>query len=95
MMMVITTQRVYVSGKVQRVGYRDYVIREAHRLGVTGWVRNLHDGRVEMLIAGGDDVLARFLDACRSGPALARIDNIEAFPENERAPKGFTKRFTA
>lgn len=94
-MMVISTQRVFVSGKVQRVGFRDYAIREAQRAGITGWVRNLHDGRVEMVIAGEDEAMARFLDHCRTGPPLARIDNIEAFPDSDRAPKGFTKRFTA
>lgn len=89
-------QRLFVTGRVQGVGYRDYAARQAKALGVTGWVRNMRDGRVEMLAQGEEDAMQRFLDACRSGPALARVDSIDSHPDNEeRAAKGFTKRFTA
>ena len=92
----MTTQRIYVSGRVQGVGYRDFIVRSAQRLGVTGWVRNLHDGRVEMVAAGRDEALGALTEACRQGPPLARVEHVEAFPaEDERAHKGFTKRFTA
>lgn len=95
-MTVMTTQRLIVSGRVQGVGYRDYAVRQAKALGVTGWVRNTRDGRVEMLASGEDEALGRFVEACRSGPALARVDAIDAHPDNEeRSAKGFTKRFTA
>ncbi|WP_315760185.1 acylphosphatase [Sphingomonas sp. Y38-1Y] len=95
-MTVMATQRLIVSGRVQGVGYRDYAVRQAKALGVTGWVRNTRDGRVEMLASGEDDALGRFVDACRSGPTLARVDAIDAHPgEEERSAKGFTKRFTA
>ncbi|MBB5698659.1 acylphosphatase [Sphingomonas yantingensis] len=95
-MTVMTTQRLIVSGRVQGVGYRDYTVRQAKALGVTGWVRNTRDGRVEMLASGDDEALERFVEACRSGPALARVDAIDARPDNEeRSAKGFTKRFTA
>ena len=79
-------QRVLVSGRVQQVGYRDYMIRQAKRLGVTGWVRNLSDGRVEMLDDGGEAALDAFM--------LARVEDVVAFPVEDRAVKGFTKRFT-
>lgn len=88
-------QRVLVSGRVQQVGYRDYIVRQAQRLGVTGWVRNLKDGRVEMLADGDAAVIDEFLTKCREGPNLARVDDLTAFPVEERAVKGFTKRFTA
>lgn len=87
--------RVFVSGKVQGIGYRDWVIRQAREFGVTGWVRNLRDGRVELLVAGDEHAATALIDACREGPALARVDHVEAHPDTERAPKGFTKRFTA
>ncbi|MGH6614090.1 acylphosphatase [Sphingomonas sp.] len=90
-----STQRVFISGKVQHIGFRDWIVRKAHDNGVTGWVRNLRDGRVEMLVIGEADDVTAFLDACRQGPELARIDSLEARPDTERAPKGFTKRFTA
>lgn len=88
-------QRVLVSGRVQQVGYRDYMVREAKRLGVTGWVRNLSDGRVEMLADADQATLDAFLAVCRDGPRLARVEDVVAFPVEERAVKGFTKRFTA
>lgn len=88
-------QRVFVSGKVQRTGYRDWAIRKAQEVGVTGWVRNLKDGRVELLIAGEDEAVGAMTDACRDGPELARVDHVEAHADGERVPKGFTKRFTA
>lgn len=92
---MITVQRVFVSGKVQRTGYRDWAVRTAQGLGVTGWVRNLKDGRVELLLAGNDAALGTMTDACREGPELARVEHVEAFVDGERAPLGFTKRFTA
>lgn len=88
-------QRVLVSGRVQQVGYRDFVVRQAHRLGVTGWIRNLSDGRVEMLADGDEAALDALLAACREGPQLARVEDVVATPANDRAVKGFTKRFTA
>ncbi|MEG3175026.1 acylphosphatase [Sphingomonas sp. RB3P16] len=91
----MTMQRVFVSGKVQRTGYRDWAVRKAHDLGVTGWVRNLNDGRVELLVVGDDRAVAEMTDACRHGPDHARVDHVEALAADERAPKGFTKRFTA
>ncbi|MDO7844372.1 acylphosphatase [Sphingomonas immobilis] len=88
-------QRVFVTGKVQNIGFRDWAVRTAHGLGVTGWVRNLRDGRVELLVAGEDEAAQALIEACRVGPPMARIDHIEARADSERAPKGFTKRFTA
>jgi acylphosphatase len=88
-------QRVLVSGRVQQVGYRDYIVRKAKALGVTGWVRNLSDGRVEMLAGGEADAIDALLAASRDGPPLARVDDVVAFPVEDRAVKGFTKRFTA
>ncbi|KQN26924.1 acylphosphatase [Sphingomonas sp. Leaf33] len=87
-------QRVLVSGRVQQVGYRDYVVRQAQKLGVKGWVRNLSDGRVELLADADSMVLDEFLAKCREGPRLARIDDITAVPVEERPVMGFTKRFT-
>lgn len=92
----MTTKRIFVSGRVQGVGYRDWVVRTAQRTGVTGWVRNVRDGRVEIVAAGEDEILERMIEGLNGGPPLARVDNVEAWPaEGERAHKGFTKRFTA
>ena len=88
-------QRVFISGKVQRTGFRDWVVRRATDLGVVGWVRNLKDGRVEMLVAGDEEATTELIEACREGPPHARVDHVETRADSERLPKGFTKRFTA
>jgi acylphosphatase len=89
-------QRLLVSGRVHQVGYRDWMIRRAQALGVRGWVRNLSDGRVEMVAVGDEAALAAFVEASREGPRLARVDDIDVRPATaERPMKGFTKRFTA
>lgn len=91
----MTMQHVFVSGKVQRVGYRDWAVRKAQELGLTGWVRNLADGRVELLLVGDDHAVVAMTEACRQGSEHSRVEHVEAHPADERAPKGFTKRFTA
>ncbi|MBX9814544.1 MAG: acylphosphatase [Proteobacteria bacterium SG_bin5] len=88
-------QRVFISGKVQNCGFRDYMVRRASELHVAGWVRNLRDGRVELLVAGDPSAIEALLDAARQGPPRARVDHLEIQPAEERLPKGFTKRFTA
>lgn len=88
-------RRLFVSGKVQNVGYRDFIVRRAGALHIAGWVRNLRDGRVEILAAGDDPAIDALIEAAREGPPRARVDNVEAQAAIERLPKGFTKRFTA
>ncbi|MEP9360836.1 acylphosphatase [Sphingomonas sp. KR3-1] len=92
----MTAQRILVSGRVQRVGYRDWAVRLAKQLGVKGWVRNLNDGRVELLAEGDDEALVSLTEALREGPPMAVVDHVEAFQSpGDRHAKGFTKRFTA
>lgn len=91
----MTMQRVLVSGKVQRTGYRDWAVRKAQELGITGWVRNLGDGRVELLVVGEDSAVLEMTEACRQGSEYSRVEHVETQLADERAPKGFTKRFTA
>ncbi|HEX8300486.1 acylphosphatase [Sphingomonas sp.] len=92
----MTIKRIYVSGRVQAVGFRDWVVRTARTEGIIGWVRNLSDGRVEMIASGEEDAVARFAAACHEGPEFARVDNVEVVPaDGEKPGKGFTKRFTA
>lgn len=66
-----------IAGRVQGVGYRDWLLREARRHGISGWVRNRTDGTVEALLAGEEDALGAVLTACRRGPPLARVERIE------------------
>jgi acylphosphatase len=90
----VQQQRLLVSGRVQQVGYRDWMVRKAQTLGVTGWVRNLSDGRVEMVAVGDEGALAAFVEASHEGPRLARVDAVDTHPITHEPVKGFTKRFT-
>ena len=76
-------RRFVVRGRVQGVGYRWFVEREAHILGIAGWVRNNHDGSVEVLAMGTRDRLAGLGSRLRQGPRAARVDDVE---ESEARP---------
>ena len=69
---------VFVSGHVQGVGYRQGCRQTARSLGLVGWVRNVADGRVEILAQGRDDGIDRFLDWVWSGPSAARVTGVES-----------------
>jgi len=73
----IEARRFVVRGRVQGVGFRWFVEREAHILGIAGWVRNNHDGSVEVLGQGTREQLARLHSRLREGPRAARVDAVE------------------
>ena len=84
--------RLTITGRVQGVGYRDWTIATARRMGLTGWVRNRTDGSVEALIVGDDNAVGRMIDACRRGPTMARVDNVDIEPVDlDVLPQGFTQ----
>ncbi|QRN03055.1 acylphosphatase [Legionella sp. MW5194] len=66
--------RCFVAGKVQGVWYRASAKEEAFRLGITGWARNLKDGRVEIFACGEVDKLNLFYAWIKKGPRLARVE---------------------
>jgi acylphosphatase len=69
-------RRYLVEGMVQGVGFRFFAQREGRRAGVTGWVRNLPDGRVEAVGDGAPDQLSSFEQALRRGPGSASVTNL-------------------
>ncbi|PYX30602.1 MAG: acylphosphatase [Acidobacteria bacterium] len=73
----VEARRFVVRGRVQGVGFRWFVEREAHMLGIAGWVRNNHDGSVEVLAQGSRDQLSGLHSRLREGPRAARVDNVE------------------
>ena len=73
--------RVRVAGRVQGVFFRATCARLARESGVGGYVRNLPDGRVEAAFEGPDDVVDRLASWCRSGPEMARVDDVEIVVE--------------
>jgi acylphosphatase len=80
---IIEARRYLVRGRVQGVGFRWFVEREAHILGVAGWVRNNADGSVEVLAIGTRDQLLGLRARLRQGPRAARVDQVE---ESEAKP---------
>ena len=73
--------RLLISGRVQGVCFRAYARDEARRLGLTGWVRNLPDGRVEALAQGAPAELRTFQAWCQHGPSHARVREVEVVEE--------------
>jgi acylphosphatase len=67
----------YVSGRVQGVAFRYYAEREALGLGLTGWVRNRRDGRVEVVAEGRKDDLENYVERLREGPRMARVEKLD------------------
>lgn len=73
----VEARRFVVRGRVQGVGFRWFVEREAHILGVAGWVRNNADGSVEVLAMGTRDQLSGLRSRLREGPRAARVDEVQ------------------
>jgi acylphosphatase len=69
--------RYLVSGVVQGVGFRYFVFRRAQELILAGWVRNLPDGRVEVVADGPEAALSALEEALRSGPRGARVAQVD------------------
>lgn len=82
----------YVTGRVQGVSYRQHTEEQAERLGLDGWVRNLADGRVEVLLEG-DEVAVRELAAwLEQGPKQAKVDAVELQEQALQGIVGFIVR---
>jgi acylphosphatase len=73
----IQARRFLVRGRVQGVGFRWFVEREAHLLGIAGWVRNNADGDVEVFAQGTREQINNLLAQLRQGPRAARVDAVE------------------
>ncbi len=73
----VQTRKFVVRGRVQGVGFRWFVEREAKTLGIAGWVRNNSDGSVEVLATGTRDQLSALRSRLQEGPRASRVDNVE------------------
>lgn len=84
--------RVLVSGRVQGVFFRDTLRRLAEQHGVTGWVRNLPDGRVEAVLEGPVENVDRLVEWAHHGPRLAVVDHVEVQTEPPEGLEDFRIR---
>ena len=91
------TVRLYVTGRVQGVGFRWWCVREAERLGLDGWVRTRRDGSVEAVAHGETAAVEALIEACRSGPPGARVDGVHVSDADtmEAGPRVFRQEATA
>ena len=78
-------RRFVVRGRVQGVGFRWFVEREASLHSLTGWVRNNADGSVEVLASGSHEGLAALQGSLRQGPRAARVDDVDEQPPGDVA----------
>ncbi len=83
---------VTVTGRVQGVGMRWACVQEAERAGVSGWVRNLHDGRVEAVLEGEEQAVDTVLRWLYTGPPGARVESVDVQVEEPQGEAGFTVR---
>lgn len=85
---------IYISGFVQGVGYREFVKKEARKLKLSGWVRNLADRRVEVIAQGDEETIKKLIEICKKGPFLSEVKNVsieweevgEKFENFDRSP---------
>lgn len=75
---------VFISGKVQGVFFRSSTKEMANELGLSGWVRNLADGRVEAVFEGNNEAMKKMLEWCRKGPEHAKVTGVEVIAEDYR-----------
>jgi acylphosphatase len=78
-----------VFGRVQGVGYRYFALREAERLGVTGFARNRPDGAVEVVAEGPEASLEQLEERLREGPSFAAVTGLEREDVGPRGDSGF------
>jgi len=78
---VKTRVHLYISGRVQGVFFRDSAQQTAQSCGVTGFVKNLRDSRVELIAEGEDEAIKKLIQWCHSGPPAANVESVEMHHE--------------
>ncbi len=85
----MASARFLITGRVQGVGYRYFVRREAQALGVVGYVQNLDDGSVEVVAEAPQETLELLAERLREGPPFAEVDRVERSPAPPAGGRGF------
>lgn len=86
-------KHVFLSGRVQGVGFRAFTRKQASSLGINGWVKNLADGRVEIKIEGAPSSVKQMINRVKEGPSFARVEDIEINDEEVDGFNDFEIRF--
>ena len=73
---------VIISGRVQGVFFRASTKQKAEQLGITGWVRNTHDGCVEAIFEGEENKINEMIEWCHHGPSFSKVNNVEIKKQN-------------
>lgn len=85
-------RHVTVSGDVQGVFFRETARRKATEAGVSGWITNRSDGRVEAVFEGPAEAVDELVEFCREGPTAATVENIDVETEEPEGLTGFDVR---
>ncbi|GGP24154.1 acylphosphatase [Silvimonas iriomotensis] len=88
----MVAKRLLVHGRVQGVGFRFATCIEAKRLGVNGWVRNRHDGTVEIHVEGTEELVDELTDWASHGPPNAHVTRLDIKAADPENTSGFTER---
>lgn len=86
---------IFIHGHVQGVFFREWTVSRARELGVSGWVRNLRSGAVEVRAVGEDTAVAKFIRRLHEGSPASRVDRVEVHDVTAEPMDGFTRRQTA
>ncbi len=81
-------KHIVITGKVQNVGYRYWLYKEAIKKNISGWVRNKISGEVEVLVIGNHTDINNLIKLCKNGPPLSKVTKIEV----QNYPKEFLKK---
>ncbi len=84
----IICAHLIISGKVQGVGYRYYTAQQAKQRGITGWVKNLPDGRVEAVLEGNKQAITEMIKWCHQGPPASEVTEVKI---NYEKPQSYNK----
>ena len=83
------TRRLVITGRVQNVFYRDWLVEQAQGIGITGWVRNRADGSVEAMVSGSSETIDAIVARARQGSPASRVADVAV----EDAPEQVSERF--
>ena len=84
-------KHIYISGRVQGVGFRANARQKAQTYGVNGWIKNLFDGRVEAVVEGDKDSVQQMINFLKRGPSFANVTDVEI---NDEPPTGNLSNFS-